>query len=197
MIDYPLRWQFELLSRSRTYRKRLLLLDQLDVSWPELAINLRALVGAILLIEMHQRPAVIRAAEWVISALVPQSVRRPITRGPLQIADGPWDLGAAIRVAYETLTPAVADALSEDAGIYLAATVWNGKAVRQPCSMYGYGEVLREAYVIANNALTDLGGDPYLCAKTARASRTADPRRSTVGQSAALSTTTSCRQVPT
>jgi hypothetical protein len=116
---------------------------------------------------MHQRPGVIRAAEWVICALVPKSFRKPITRGPLQIANGPWDLEAAIRVAYETLTPAVAGALSEDSAIYSAAAVWNGKAVRQPCSMYGYGEVLRDAYIIADNALTDLMRDPCLYAKTA------------------------------
>lgn len=160
MVDCTLTWQLDNLSRSRGYRRKLLLVDRLCASPPELNINLRSLIGAILLIEMHQRPGAIRAAEWMISGLVPGRLRRPITRGPLQIADGPWNLGAAINIACKTLRPVLTGALNEQSSVNVAAIVWNGKAVRQPCSMYGYGEVLLDAYAIADRSLGDLRRAP-------------------------------------
>jgi hypothetical protein len=117
------------------------------------AVNLPVLLGAILLVEMHQRPSLIRAAEWVISNAIPRRLRWLITRGPLQIADGPWRFESAVHLAAAILAPLVANASNEKEALDAAATVWNGKAVRQPCSMYGYGEVLCEAYKIASVAV--------------------------------------------
>ncbi|VBA35769.1 hypothetical protein LAUMK13_00884 [Mycobacterium innocens] len=154
MIDEPLRWQLQHLSHSRTYRKRLILVDQRCAPSSERSVvDVPALLAAILLIEMHQRPSVIRAIEWIVSTLVPRCIRRPITRGPLQIADGPWNLEAAIDFAYQTLARSVVGSYSVESAIHSAAAAWNGKAVRQPCSKYGYGEVLCDAYLIASDAL--------------------------------------------
>lgn len=158
MIDDPFRWQLQHLATSRAYRKKLALIKANRSHRPQpnvVTVNLPVLLGAILLIEMHQRPGVIRAAEWIISTAVPRFLRRPITRGPLQIADGPWDLESAIRFGNSVLAQAVDGALNEEAAIESAAVAWNGKAVRQPCSAYGYGDVLRCAYVIVGRALAD------------------------------------------
>ncbi|OBG80818.1 hypothetical protein A5699_10090 [Mycobacterium sp. E802] len=146
----------EHLADSRVYRKKLNTVKATGSKWPErAAISLPALLGAILLIEMHQRPGLIRAAEWIVSTTVPRCLRWPITRGPLQIADGPWDFELAVCTAYSILGQAVAGEDSEAAAITAAAVAWNGKAVRQPCSAYGYGEVLAYTYVIANRMLAE------------------------------------------
>lgn len=153
MIDDSLRRELQLLSESRSYRNKLPIVVRVAASWQEQpVVDIATLLSAILLIEMHQRPGLIRGVEWIMSLLVPKRIRRPITRGPLQIADGPWNTEAAFRCAAETLLPAVSDAPTEQQALHSAAIRWNGKAVRQPCSMYGYGEVLRDAYVIADRA---------------------------------------------
>lgn len=159
MIDDMFRWQLEILANSRSYREKLAQIKASrldDASGDAGPVDVLALLASILLIEMHQRPAVSRVAEWIVSTAVPRSLRKPITRGPLQIADGPWNLDAAIRAAYSILSTAVAGTPSEEAAIYSAAVVWNGKAVRQPCSAYGYGEVLHVAYDIARLALLEM-----------------------------------------
>jgi hypothetical protein len=160
VIDDSLRRDLQLLAESRSYRNKISVVVRVAASRQEQpVVDIAALLSAILLIEMHQRPGVIRGFEWIVSLLVPKRIRRPITRGPLQIADGPWNTEAAFRRAAETLLPAVADAVSEQQALHSAAIRWNGKAVRQPCSMYGYGEVLRDAYVIADRALIEPAHD--------------------------------------
>jgi hypothetical protein len=167
MVDDSLGKQLQLLSESRSYRNKLLIVVRVAASRQERpVIDIATLLGAILLIEMHQRPGVIRAFEWIVSLLVPKQIRKPITRGPLQIADGPWNTEAAIRRAAEALVPAVSDSVTEQQALHSAAARWNGKAVRQPCSMYGYGEVLRDAYVIANLAQTDTVRDSQVMPAT-------------------------------
>lgn len=156
MIDDPFRWQLEHLARSQRYLRKLLVVNAGKPSLAHAPIDLGVLLGAILLIEMHQRPAPLRGAEWVVSAVVPKFLRPPITRGPLQIANGPWKFNVAVGLAYGILEQSVAGTDTEAFAVTAAATAWNGKAVRQPCSAYGYGEVLRLAYVIADRALAEL-----------------------------------------
>lgn len=151
MIDGDLRRQLELIALTRGYRRRLPTITRLPRH--QTVIDMNTLIAAILLIEMNERPTPVRWFEWILSALVPQPVRRPITRGPLQIANGPWNLDSAVKLAHETLLPSVLNATGVETAIDGAAATWNGKSVRQPCSRYGYGEVLAEAYLIAGQAL--------------------------------------------
>lgn len=164
MIDERFRWQFEHLAHSRSYRRKLVAVnaarprDRRPLERPPLCLP--GLLGAILLIEMHQRPGIVRFMEWIVSFTVPRRIRRPITRGPLQLADGPWNLEQAMQNGYAILARAVEGTASEATALQSAAVAWNGKAVRQPCSAYGYGDVLQFAYVIASRALVDQASDP-------------------------------------
>ncbi|WP_373199975.1 hypothetical protein [Mycobacterium marinum] len=156
MVDDSLRKELQLLAESRSYRNNLRIIIRVAAPLQEHpTIDITNLLSAILLIEMHQRPGVIRGFEWIVSIMVPKKIRRPITRGPLQIADGPWNTETAIRCAAQALLAAVSDAPTEQRAIHCAAVRWNGRAVRQPGSTYGYGEVLHDAYLIANRAQTD------------------------------------------
>lgn len=119
---------------------------------PTNQIDLVSLIGAVLLIEMHQRPGLVRAAEWTCSFLIPKFLRRPITRGPLQIADGPWNLHKAVDIAGRVLGSAVRDAPSQRSALHSAAAAWHGAASRQPGARHGYAEVLTDAYQIALSA---------------------------------------------
>lgn len=121
-------------------------------------IELAALVSAVLLVEMHQRPGFIRAIEWAASSLIPTCVRR-VTRGPLQIAHGPWNFEAAVVIASDTLNNAVTGANTQYAAFQSAAQVWNGEAEQLPGSRYGYGDVLQDAYVIAMRTISETVAD--------------------------------------
>jgi hypothetical protein len=74
-----------------------------------LEISTADLIGGLLLIEMHQRPGFIRAAEWIVSIVVPARIRRPITRGPLQMANGPWNFEKAVATTADALDGVLAE----------------------------------------------------------------------------------------
>lgn len=145
------------LSLSRSYQRKLRAILEKELSFDACAkVDASVLIGAILLVEMHERPGPVRAVEWLVSLLVPRAVRSPLTRGPLQIADGPWHFADAIDIAHHVLGIAVRDATTHATAIRHASACWSGAANRQPGSMYGYSEVLRESYLIAHRGLTKL-----------------------------------------
>lgn len=157
MVDDSLLSQLRGLSMSKSYKKKLGMISEQPVSFRRYVdIDPVGLLGAILLIEMHQRPGPIRALEWIASLLVPKTLRGSITRGPLQIADGPWRLEDAVARAVRELDLAFSGGESQESAVVCAAVCWNGAATRQPGSQYGYADVLREAYPIAQKALAKL-----------------------------------------
>jgi len=153
MINRVFLNELQHLSGSTSYRKRLQVVTATRFRSSNSHVELASLIGAVLLIEMHQRPGVVRAAEWACSLLIPRILRRPITRGPLQIAEGPWDMREAINVAVQVLGSAVEDARSQREALRCAAVAWNGAASRQPGARYGYAEVLAYAYQISMSAI--------------------------------------------
>lgn len=110
-------------------------------------IDVPAIISALLLIEMDQRPGWRRMIEWMAS-IWPSSVRPAITRGPLQIADGPWSFELATAAAVDIVQTATAGTTSRDDAIHAVAAAWNGAASKQPGSRFGYAEVLRFAYAM-------------------------------------------------
>jgi hypothetical protein len=155
VIDQAFMQELEILSRSLSYRRKVSrLIDVVQSPKEALVVDLKALVSAVLLVEMHQRPGFIRAIEWAASSLIPTYVRS-VTRGPLQIAHGPWKFEAALVFASEALNQAVTGADTQHAAFQSAAQVWNGEAEQLPGSRYGYGDVLEDAYVIATRAVSE------------------------------------------
>lgn len=148
-IRYSLRiwWELRNLSQTRSYRRKRALVSTL---YPKRAdhgyVDVGTVIRSLLLIEMHQRPGWWRAIEWALSVLWPPRLRPSITRGPLQIADGPWRLEDAVTVAASIVSSAVAEATSREEAIHAVAVVWNGAASRQPGSRFGYAQVLDIVY---------------------------------------------------
>lgn len=101
---------------------------------------------AILLVEMHERSAFFRGAEWVLSWLCfALGVNRSFTRGPFQLRNGPWNISKAVSEAVHVLTSAGCEPALFEATPAVAARIWNGAASRQPGAAFGYSDALLSA----------------------------------------------------
>ena len=100
------------------------------------------LAATVLILELYNRRRPVRAVEWVVSSVIPPWVRPSITRGPFQIANGPWKLTEAFALCVTLMADSIS-ASSNMVDIYTnAARAWHGAAERQAGGAIGYAEAL-------------------------------------------------------
>lgn len=93
----------------------------------------------VALVEMTERPAPIRLAEWCAQAVVGRW--RPFTCGPMQMRYAKFKLSEQVGAALLALSR-VPDEDRNTAGV---ATHWHGAAVRQPGAAFSYPQALDAA----------------------------------------------------
>lgn len=108
-------------------------------------------IAAIMLVEMRERGGWRRGAEWLAHSFGVGALRsKPLTLGPLQLANSPWNLGDAAERAVDYLAcgdcrPAVTRADWE-----AVARMWHGASSLQPGQAISYSRAL----LVANGVLS-------------------------------------------
>lgn len=129
------RWRLYATARSGSFKKSIQHLEQLRI-----APAIRSTLAAILLIEMTERPAWIRLAEWVfhrLAGLMGRSRVGPRTLGPFQMSHAPLAFTDAVIEASRRLEHITSD---EE-----VARLWYGTATRRPGSFLSYPDALEIA----------------------------------------------------
>ncbi len=105
----------------------------------------------VALVEMTERPAPFRLAEWCAHAVAGRW--RPFTCGPMQMRSAKFKLSEQVGTALLALSQVP----GEDRTTAGVATHWHGAAVRQPGAAFSYPQALDAAGEILT--LTAVGSD--------------------------------------
>lgn len=124
--------------RRRSVRRALAVVQREAWQCTTVEATRRSLV-AILVVETHERPALMRAVERVVQV----GGRRGTTCGPLQLRNAPWGLPAAVRIAAERLGKL--DALEGEPDWGSVARCWHGPSSEASSRVLKYADALRLA----------------------------------------------------
>jgi hypothetical protein len=102
------------------------------------------IIKAIMLVEIRERPAPVRAVEWVLSLLPARRMRR-ITRGPLQMRRAPRRFEAALMEAQLRLQRMLDYPPASSLDVRRLAAAWNGADVQQVGAAVSYQDALSMA----------------------------------------------------
>ena len=145
-------WRLQVTSGSPRFRRLCNAIDLVDRAgtphggWSDV-------LKSIALIEMTERPRVLRACEWLASRAPYR--RREYTLGPFQLRNAPWNDGAAVHVAIEKLAHSgVSRCLDQATNLEALARVWNGSSERANGSSLSYTEALSLAHQVLSTPRT-------------------------------------------
>lgn len=144
-------WQFLDLASSRGFNhvskvvRERVTYRRLDPSWA-------VVIESIAMVEMSQRPLILRACERTIS--YPLMLVRPsrlMTLGPLQIKGAPLSLSKAVDMAFMILEARGLRGQIAVGDLMEVADVWNGSVIQESGTRLSYLEALRGAWHMVTN----------------------------------------------
>ena len=148
-------WRLQATSGSPRFRRLCNAIDLVDRAgtpregWSDV-------LKSIALIEMTERPRVLRACEWLASRALYR--QREYTLGPFQLRNAPWNDVAAVRAATDKLADSgLSRSLDSWTNLKALARVWNGSSERANGSSLSYAEALSLARLVLSQPGREFG----------------------------------------
>jgi surface antigen len=144
------RWRLEDISESRTFKRFVRIIER-RIHSKDLDENWVLHLSAICLVETSQRPLPVRFVERCCAPIARLWRNgKPITLGPLQLANAPLSFGKAVDDAIGFLVERSFDPTSTHA-IKALATHWNGSSRADAGSTFSYADALSVAMSVLAN----------------------------------------------